>query len=162
MTFGQNPLDDWTGEYEGDMILGFANKPNDTIPVTFSMKNTIVDSVWTYTMNYKSEKYGDITKDYVIRSKTKGDKSNFVLDELNGILMDETYMNGTLYGMYEVMEQFYISTIRKTEYGLYFELISSSVSSPLISKTNEKVGEDFIDASSYKPILHQTVKLVKQ
>lgn len=162
VSFAQSPLDNWSGECAGSMILGYTTRSNDTIPVTFSMQNAIKDSVWRYTMNYKSARYGDITKDYVIRSKEKGDTVHYILDELNGLLLDESYMNDCLYGMYDVQGQIYISTLRKTEYGLFFELFGAPTGNPLVTVTDESINDEFIDASSYKPVFHQSVKLYKK
>lgn len=157
----QNSLNEWMGDYAGDLILGFVNRPNDTIPVKFEFHEIAKDSCWTYRMHYESKKYGNMTKDYVIRVKTIGDNQNYILDELNGIVMELTLLNDCLYGFYEVMESNYVSTIRKVENGLFIELISSSRNYPLISSTIETQEEPGIEAKSFKPILHQSVLLKK-
>ncbi len=151
----------WTGKYTGKMILGNAGRQNDTIPCDFALLEVEKDSVWTYTMTYYSERFGDITKDYRIVRKAKGDSVNFVLDELNGILMDLTLLNNCFYGMYDVMDMRYISTIRlHGTKNLIIELFAASGENPLITKAVE--GEDEIEAKSYKSLLHQTVLLTRK
>lgn len=157
----QSPLNSWIGEYSGDMILGNVNRPNDTIPVEFTMDVIQPDSAWSYKMVFKSEKYGRIEKDYLFKATSVGDTVNFILDEQNGILMELSYMNGCLYGMYDVLNNTYISTMRRTEKGLHFELISSPAKPTFNSMADAEVSEEPILVESFKPILHQTVHLIK-
>lgn len=160
--FSQSSISSWVGIYHGEMILGYTGKVSDTIHVDFKMEEIEKDSSWSYSMKFKSEVYGDITKDYLIKSKTKGDTVNFLLDEQNGLIMEESFMNNCLYGMYEVMGQIYINTMRKTDYGIFFELICAPLKNPHVTTTDEAVSEEAIEVKSYKPFLHQSVKLIKQ
>ena len=113
-------------------------------------------------MVFHSEKYGEIVKDYRIVSTKKGDAKNFLFDELNGIKMEMTFMNGTFYGMYEVMESSYISTMRFIGDKLFIELISSSRKNKMTTQTESGDETDPTVAHSYKPILHQSVLLTKK
>lgn len=158
--FAQEFPKDWTGSYSGKMILSFEQRQNDTLEVDFIMQEKEEDSLWTYTMIYHSAKYGDITKDYLIRAKNKGDRKNFELDEQNGIIMELTFMNNCFYGMYQVMGDIYSSTMKHHGDHLYFDLYAVPVENPRNSKVDEE--EQSIEALSYKPKLSQSVRLYKK
>lgn len=154
----------WEGNYEGDLIIGFANRPNDTVAVEFEMQPIIADSVWSYKTTFNSTRYGVIVKDYLLVRKTANNSTDFILDEQNGILMDMTYMNGTLYGMYEVLGQLYITTGRMINGQLYLDLFAAPMDDPLTTLSEddlETAGSDSIEAKSYKPNLHQTALLTR-
>lgn len=153
--------DGWEGIYSGKMILGNLNAPNDTVPVTFELLELEKDSVWTYKMTYNSTRYGTIVKDYRIVAKEKGNTRDYLFDEQNGIIMEMTYMNGSLYGMYEVMDMIFVSTMRQNQHGLMVELFAGSVQNPMITEAIEE-GKEPIEAKSYRPTLHQTVQLSKK
>lgn len=161
MTYGQNSsfLSNWTGRYSGKMIITFANRPNDTVYVEFIMEELIKDSLWTDQMHYHSEKYGKIKKDYLIRAVGKDNKTDFLLDEQNGIIMELTFMNDCFYGMYEVMGTIYTTTFRKQEDQLIFELFGASNESPTISETLPDENGDKVVVTSPKPTLVQSVIL---
>lgn len=160
LSYGQEFPKDWIGSYTGEMILAFEQRPNDTLNVDFIMEEKEEDSLWSYTMIYHSAKYGEITKDYLIRAKTKGDKKHFELDEQNGIIMELTLMNNTLYGMYQVMGDIYSSTMRHNGDNLYFDLYAVPTKNPRTSKLDSDDQE--IEAISYKPKLSQSVRLFKK
>ena len=152
--------DKWVGEYAGNMIIANRNAPNDTIPVDFALKKLIKDSVWTYRMEYHSIKFGEIVKDYRIVAVERGNKVDFLLDELNGIVMEQTIMNDCMYGMYEVMGSIYTVTLRLHDSDLIMELYGSPTENPKITVSisdNDK--EAGIEAKSYKPRLVQSVFL---
>ena len=157
----QNFPANWTGKYTGELISGNIGRPNDTIPVDFVLEEVIKDSVWTYTMTYHSERYGELTKDYRIVSKTQGDTVNFFLDELNGIKMELSLMNNCFYGMYDVVGQRFVSTMRLSgTKGLVIELFAAKDQDPLITSAREE--EMDFEAKSFKCTLHQTIYLTKK
>ncbi len=152
--FAQDFPNDWLGSYEGKMLIANAGQPTDTIDVSYEMVTLEKDSVWTYKMTFYSEKYGTIVKDYKIVAKSKENKLNYLLDENNGIVMEMTFMDGTFYGMYEVMDMMYITTMRYTrENAIYYDLFAAPMMNPTITST---IGDAPIEATSYGTILHQT------
>ena len=157
LVFGQQFPTDFAGNYSGQMIISSSKTAADTIEVHFELRETIPDSCWTYRFTYKSEKYGIIVKDYLLKTKQSGHFQDFILDEQNGILMDMTWMNHCLYGTYEVQENLYIFTLRAFNQDLLFDLFIAPTETPLTTSTNE--GEDRITASSYKPFMQQSVYL---
>ena len=161
-SYAQEFPKDWIGNYQGNMILGNANRANDTVPVDFEIKTEIQDSIWTYKMTYHSDLYGEMVKNYRIVATQIGDQKNFLFDEKNGIKMEMTHMNGTFYGMYDVMGSTFISSMRFINEQLLIELISASRKKKFTTQTEATEGEKTIVADSYKPMLHQTVWLTRQ
>lgn len=161
LAFGQEFPSGWIGNYTGDMIIGSTSRPNDTLSVEFILQEVEKDSAWTYTMTYHSDRLGDITKDYMIVSSKKGDTINYLLDELNGIVMELSLLNNCFYGMYDVQGQRYIFTLRRLNQNeLFFELFVSGDTPPYVT-TAEEDGEEFV-ASSYKTVMHQSVHLKRK
>lgn len=160
MTQAQFPAG-WTGNYEGEMILCFVNRPNDTVPVDFILEDVKKDAIWRYQMTYRSEKYGTIVKDYQIKKDTDAIASSYVLDELNGIIMELTLMNNCFYGMYEVEGTIYTTRLQKQGEALFFELTGSPVKNPKTTHTNID-DTHIIEAKSFKPTLTQSVHLIRK
>jgi hypothetical protein len=147
----------WIGTYSGNMLIANPNVALDTAEIEFEFIELIKDSAWTYKMTFHSKKYGNIVKDYVIRSESEGDKENLILDELNGIYMEMTLLNGTLYGMYEVMGYMYIVSMRKIGDDLLYDLFGGPMEDPLVSSAKE--GDQEIEALSHKPNVAQSALL---
>jgi hypothetical protein len=70
----------WIGKYSGTMYLNSLNTPKDSVVVTLEIVELIKDSAWTYTMGYKSEKFGDILKDYKILKVTNENSTDYLMD----------------------------------------------------------------------------------
>lgn len=166
--FSQEFPEDWEGDYSGQMILGNVHSPNDTVDVLFNIHEVIKDSVWTYKMTYHSKRYRKIVKDYIIKRERKGDQVNYILDELDGIEIEMSYMNGCFYNIFEVMDQLYISTMRLSDSDIHFELFAASFTKTKTTTLKEEEKEeseekkDPITVNSYKPLLHQSVYLKRQ
>lgn len=159
-TVAQNFPEDWLGNYSGEMYLGnIASSETDTLPVTLEFLTEIEDSVWSYKMTYNSEQFGVIVKDYKIRATKSGDTRKLLLDENNGIVMEMSLMDGTMYGMYEVLGTMFISTLKYEDGALYFDLFGASMSNPTETSAIED-GEEY-KATSYRTQFHQTVLLRK-
>lgn len=152
---------DWIGDYSGKMILGYLDRTADTIDVELEIKEVIADSVWTHKMIYHSPKFGDITKDYLIRIVRKDDKQRFVLDEQNGIVMPLTFLGDCFYGTYDVQEMKYINSMRKKDNTIIFDLFAGNEKSKKTDVIHEEGDEDFV-VDSYTITLHQTAFLHKK
>lgn len=163
LTFAANAQnsfpEDWIGSYSGKMKMSYLGHKNDTVDVDFVIKEVEKDSIWTYTMTYNSDKWGTVVKDYRYVAEKKGDFTNFIFDELNGIQMKMTLFDNCFYGMYEVMNGMYISTLRKIGNDLFFELFSASMENPFITRTEPDEKGETIEAKSMKPMLVQSVLL---
>lgn len=152
---------DWMGVYEGKMVIGFTDRPSDSVAVVFELNTIEEDSSWTYRMTYTSARYGVIVKDYIIR-RDGNNPANYMLDEQDGILIEMSLMNGCFYDLFEVMDQLYSTTMCMTDGTIRFDLYVASHSTPLT--TNSEVDEDgnSYQVKSYKPIQHQTVVLTRR
>ncbi|OAV43707.1 hypothetical protein [Lewinella sp. 4G2] len=150
----------WVGDYDGTMIIGNAGQANATVPVTFTLEELIADSVYIHRMVFNSEQYGVITKDYQLVAQTAGDTTHFILDERNGITMDQTLMNDCFYGMYTVMGSTYISTLRRLpDDTLLWDLFAAKSDT---ERVTELEGKEPIKVVGLTVGLHQTVYLKKR
>jgi len=150
----------WIGEYTGNMTLASPHRDDRTIEVDFIMEELIKDSLWSYNMRF----YGESTsvKDYLIRAVSKDNKVDFLLDENNGIIMELTHMTGGFYGMYEVMGMIYTSSLRKQGDAIFYELYAAPTRNPHISGTEATEKEEGVEVKSTKPILVQSVLLMRK
>ena len=73
-----------------------------------------------------------------------------------------TLMNDCFYGMYDVMDFIYVSTLCKSEEGLIFKLFGSPTTDPMVSKTEADEEGKTIEAKSMKPGLVQSAVLIRQ
>ena len=156
----QSVLADWEGVYEGQMVIGNVSRPNDSVKVTFEFLPLEGDSTWTYKMTYLSDKYGTIVKDYQVKRVGDG-KVNFLLDEKDGIMIEMSLMNDCFYSMFEVLDNIYTTTLRKSGETLFFDLYSSSMNAGSMTKNGAEDPEEVFEVTSYKPALHQTVEFVR-
>ncbi len=154
----QSFLDDWEGDYKGQMIVGLTNRPNDSVNVSFELKPIQADSVWMYKMVFDSEKFGRVVKDYEIR-RVGDSSSDFLLDEKDGILIEMSLMNGCFYDLFEVMGSILSSTLCKNGDDLRFDLFMSSKKNGTVTTSEEDEEGEVFEVTSYKPTLHQTVVL---
>ncbi|MES2799065.1 MAG: hypothetical protein V4638_03550 [Bacteroidota bacterium] len=158
--FGQLPKD-WTGVYSGKMYILAENFKPDSVDLRITIEEKTLDSLWKFNMYYKSAKYPDVEKDYlIVYSKTK---DRFYLDEQNGIIIDVTFLNNTLYEFYEVDNQFYAVTFKKTKEGLNFEIIGSSTNPSSETKSQPDQNNIVYNVFSLKPSFVQSAILkIKQ
>lgn len=153
----QSPLQEWEGVYEGQMIIGFSERENDTVAVTFELLPIIPDSSWTYRMSYMNKRYGKITKDYEILRNGES-WTNFLLDEKDGIIIEMTLMNDCFYSVFEVTDQIYSIAMRKVKKNIEFDLFTSTKNSLVTSSSPEEYSDTY-EVFSCKPNQHQTVLL---
>lgn len=156
---GQQFPTNYLGKYSGTMLINSTNGISDSVVVQFEFLEQFPDSSWTYKMVFTSSKYGEITKDYLLKSKSIKDTLNYLFDEQNGILMEMSFLNNCLYGMYEVEGNYFISTLRIIDSStLLYDLMISPTSDPLESTYT---GEQQFKVKSYQPTMQQTVLFKK-
>ncbi|MFK7783887.1 MAG: hypothetical protein AB8B56_02165 [Crocinitomicaceae bacterium] len=155
-THAQSILADWEGTYEGEMIVGNLSRPNDSVKVEFEFLSLEMNTAWTYRMTYLSDKYGTIVKDYQL-TRVGDSKANFLLDEKDGIIIEMSLMNNCFYSMFEVMDNIYSTTLRKSGETIHFDLFSSNMKEGTVTKNEAEDPEEIFEVSSYKPGLHQTI-----
>lgn len=144
------------------MIIGSIERPDDSVHVEFDLHEIEKDSSWSYLMTFKSPKYGDIIKDYVIRKAENGQSKSFILDEKDGIIIDLSLFGNTFYSVFELHETRYISTLSRTSDGIYFHLFVAPNAHPRITspETNDD-DSNGIEVRSYSTTMHQTAILKK-
>jgi hypothetical protein len=152
----QSVLSEWEGAYEGEMIVGNTTRSNDTVKVSFELTPLEADSTWTYRMTYHSDKFGEIVKDYQL-TRVGDSKIDFLLDEKDGIIIEMSLMNNCFYSMFEVMDNIYSTSLRKSGDKLQFDLFSSKMKEGTITKNEAEKPEEVFEVTSYKPGLHQTI-----
>ena len=154
----QSVLESWEGTYEGEMVIGFDNRTNDSVHVLFQLLPIEMNSSWSYRMTYISDEYGQIVKDYIIR-KVEDSNVDFLLDEKDGIVIEMSLMNNCFYDMFEVMDNLYATTLRKVGDELVFDLFTASKPDGTLTKSEADEEGNVFEVTSYKPSLHQTVVL---
>lgn len=147
------------GTYSGTMLINSTTGIKDTVAVEFEFLEQEPDSSWTFKMVFTNSKFGEMTKDYFLKSKSKNDTLNFLFDEQNGILMEMSFLNNCFYGMYEVEGNYFVSTLRIIDSStLLYDLMISPTTDPLESTYS---GEEQFKVKSYKPTMQQTVLFKK-
>lgn len=119
----------WLGTYEGNMFIEDIDGIKDTIPVEFDFIPAKLKNHWIYRMTYKSNKWGRIIKDYELFWDDSLKSPNlFILDEKDGIYIQELFMNGKFYSQFEVDGGHFTSVLeRRGKKNLYFEIRCTDV-----------------------------------
>jgi len=151
----------WIGKYSGTMYLNSLNSPKDSVVVTLEIVELIKDSAWTYTMGYKSEKFGDILKDYKILKVTNENSTDYLMDENNGIFLEMTFFDNTFYEYFEVENMLYSTRLSKSSNFIEFEIVGTQNEA---TKTSLSVPQDEeenaqFEVNSFKPLFAQKVLL---
>lgn len=142
----------WIGSYEGDMYMEFPDGIKDTVPVTFDLLKTKTANRWTYRVSYFSKKWGTMVKDYeLFWNDSLKNPNHFILDEKDGILIDEMFMNNRFYAAFETEGNVFVSLLKQTDTGLYMEILCTSPKKGLKSASAPDK-----DGTSYKVNSHYT------
>lgn len=113
----------WLGSYAGELYIEFPDGIRDTMPVTLDLLPTPTANRWTYRVSYFSKKWGNIVKDYeLFWNDSLKSPNHFMLDEKDGILIDEMFMNNRFYATFEAEGNIFASLLEKTKTGLYMEI----------------------------------------
>lgn len=135
----------WLGCYEGEMYLEDINGVNDTIPVQFDLLRTDSLNRWTYRMTYNSRKWGKMVKEYELVWKDSLHPNCFLLDEKDGIFIQEVFMNNRLYSSFEVEGNQFFSLLERKGKNLYFEIRCAASSKGLVSTSEaDPNGEKYV------------------
>lgn len=142
----------WIGSYEGDLYIEYpAGGKSDTIPVTFDLLATSAPNRWTYRVSYFSKKYGNIVKDYeIFWNDSLKSPNHFMLDEKDGILIDEVFLNNRFYALFEAGGEVFASLLEKTSSGLYMEIRCTSPKQGIVSQSApDEKGNSYTVRSNY-------------
>lgn len=157
-------LEEWCGQYKGVMYLEFPDKTKDSLQLDLTIATTDDPKVFVYRFEYSSIKYGNSEKDYRLELDEKyEDGIHYLLNEQNGIYIDQVILNNALYGHYEVLKMDYSTVLRKLDDNhLYFELICSradrgrnSASEPDEAGTVYQVASNQVYTIQYATLIKQ-------
>lgn len=152
----------WLGTYQGDMYMEYLDGIKDTVPTTFELLETEIPNRWTYRMTYDSKKWGKMVKDYEIFWNDSLKSPNlFLLDEKDGILIQEVFMNNRFYSHFEVEGGHFISLLEKKGKDLYFEIRCTDSKKGLVSNSEKDAEGNSYQVSNYFQYTIQYVTLKK-
>ena len=151
----------WIGKYAGIMQITSTTGMNKEVAVEFEFKEVTKDTVWTYRMCYKNEKYGEMIKDYRIIQPADSIQNNFKLDELNGIIIDLTFFNNSFFSLFEVLGTIHTCSMSLEKDIIRFEMFGGNLFNPTIITNSIPEGDDneTYKVTSYKPSYNQKVYL---
>lgn len=150
---------DWLGSYVGQMYLENEKGISDSVWVDFDLSQKD-SSHWNYHMSYSSEKWGTKHNKYeLVWHDSLGSPSRFLMDEGNGIYLEEQFINNRFYGHYEVLGKHYLTLLCKNETGLYFEIRCTDPNNGIASQAEADENDRVFDVQSYVHFMVQYVQL---
>ncbi|TNE54508.1 MAG: hypothetical protein EP338_06740 [Bacteroidetes bacterium] len=112
----------WIGSYEGTMYLENPGGILDSLDLSFDLLENGKNR-WTYRMTFDSPKWGKQVKDYeLVWNDSLKSPSIFLMDEKNGLLLREYFMNHQFYSHYQVEGKHFMSSLQRRGNDLYFEI----------------------------------------
>jgi len=161
-TQGTNFPASWLGTWAGEMYIMKANSHIvDTVDVTFEFLPTKAVNRWMYKMTYKNPKYGNIVKAYELSKPDSLPQNTYLLDELDGIMIEEILMGNSLYSTFSVSDYRLFSTLRKEDDDLFFEIVTTKEEPSLTTKNKAENEEDAYEVKSFLPFTTQFVRFHK-
>jgi hypothetical protein len=96
---------DWLGSYEGKMLwyAGNNKKAEISIRIEISITEDPNRLHWKTTYDSTAAVPKKIVKDYFLISNDSLGKNHFILDENNGIFIDQILIDNTLYSSFEIL-----------------------------------------------------------
>jgi len=154
----------WLGTYKGQMYMF---KPGygiaDSVSVKLELLPTDISNQWVYRMTYfGNKKYGKIIKDYLIVKPDSLAAGTYLLDEKDGIIIQQTLIGNTFYSNFSVGDTYLNSIMSKTGDQIYFEIFQSTIKESLITKNRAEEGQIVFVVKSYPTFTTQKVKLIKE
>lgn len=152
----------WLGTFQGDMYMEYLDGIKDTVSTTFEFLETETPNRWTYRMTYDSKKWGKMVKDYELFWNDSLKSPNlFLLDEKDGVLIQEVYMNKRFYSHFEVEGGHFISLLEQKGKDLYFEIRCTDSKKGLVSNSEKDAEGNSYQVSNYFQYTIQYVTLKK-
>jgi len=121
----------FVGDWSGNCTYSVAGQPDQIIPLTISIQDVNATTA-TWTMTY-SLPAGPQVKNYLLRAGTAPDR--FVLDEQNGILIDQFLIGNRLVDDYDFgTERRLRSSTEVSGTSMYFENLGFNIAGARSSK----------------------------
>ena len=151
------------GKYKGTLYIEHMKAGLvDSAQVQLDFVESSTVGIWDYINTISSERYGEVVKDYKLYKKDS--VSNiYVLDENNGILINHSVFQNSMFSLYEAAGSYFTYRMECLDSGeLYYEIGTSSLKSEQISEYDqgEEGSEPFV-VKSYLPFTRQWAKLEK-
>jgi len=148
--------DDYFGVYKGTLNISSARGPS-TYPMEFHLLPTDTIGNYHYTLIYGE---GDMRQErkYTLLA-TDADKGEYVVDENNGIVLDDKVVGNRMYSLFEVQGTILTTFITFEKDHMVFEIVATQKEN---SKTTIAENEDKTEVISYPISTIQRAVLIKQ
>jgi len=140
----------WQGEWAGELVISSAEGELQRLSMMLKIL-PLNDSTHTYTIVY-GEESEETTRPYYLVERDQA-IGHYILDENNGIMIDDFYINNKLYSRFEVMGNLLLATLEQREGKLVYEIISGSLIP--ISMT----GDTIIDSEEIPPVHSYNIRV---
>ncbi|MGJ8667334.1 MAG: hypothetical protein ACSHW7_13270 [Patiriisocius sp.] len=148
--------DDFFGNYTGILKI-YNDKGNSEFPMEFHLQPTEISEEYTYTIIYGTGEQRQVRL-YTLKEKD-AKKGIYVVDENNGILLENKVVENKLYTLFEVGGKLLTTFITFEKDHLVFEIVFVDIEKKWKSgDTNEETPE----VLSYPIQVIQRAKLLKQ
>jgi len=134
----------------------------DTVDLRLVMAPTEEDNVWNHVMSYESRKYGNLAKEYQLVKPDTLPANVFLMDEQNGIYIEEVLLGNTFYSSFSVGNVQLFSSLRNKGDVIEWEVISIGTTSTLSSGTEPDQEGNSTLVESYAPITTQKAVLKRK
>lgn len=148
---------DWVGNWKGELIWVKSGK-TDTSRVPVQLRIHPADSINTFTWQIIYGNAGEDNRPYLLKPVDPA-KGHWVVDEKNGILLDQFYIGNRLCGAFTVQQTTIINQYWIEGNRLLFEFLSTGAQ-PLRSSGNGT--EDSPVVHSYKIASYQKAELRRE
>ena len=148
--------DDFFGIYTGTLHIS-SDKGDQILPMEFHLLATDSVGKYTYTLVYGEGETKQI-RDYSLLEKNKT-KGAYVVDENNGIILDDKVLDNRMYALFEVNNTLLTTFITFEADHMIFEIIATSKSDKRVTYTED---EDKTEVISYPITTIQRAVLKKQ
>lgn len=127
--------DDFFGKYAGTLAISSENS-NQNIPMEFHLMPTDSVGTYTYTLIY-GEGTTKQVRDYTLRVENE-EKGTYVVDENNGIILDDKVIGNRMYALFEVNGTILTTFITFESEHMVFEIVASPKERKRLSYTTDE------------------------
>lgn len=146
----QHFLASYTGTYSGYLKICQAGKDCDSIPFELSIYPTKDPKRYNTKTSYLTDLYKDNVKDYdLIINEKHTDNCHYLLDEKDGILIQETKIGNTLYALYSVEGMLFNVTTRYFDQYIDYELVVYNMKEQQTSQSKPNAEEAVYTVETY-------------
>ena len=149
----------WQGEWIGDLIISNGGGELQRLPMILKI-SPVNDSTYTYTIVY-GEDTAENTRPYFLIERDQS-IGHYKMDEDNGIILDDFFINNKLYSRFEVMGTLLLSTLEKRDDHLIYEIIAGPSEPILITGDTIINNEEIPPVNNYGVNVQQRAILTKK